>query len=98
MTHGHYAAMVAGAWADDLRNGKGTYVYQNGDSYEGEWSNNLRHGQGSYTFNSSGAKYVGTWMNGRREGTGQLLFSNYKYNGKFSADKVSTQLKFVSRV
>lgn len=75
-----------------MRNGHGTYIYPNGDSYEGEWSNNLRHGEGTYIFSSSGARYVGTWVNGRREGTGELLFSNYKFKGHFSTDKVNLTL------
>ena len=45
-----------GYWAEDTRNGYGTYTYINGDTYEGEWSNNLRHGQGTYTFADSGVK------------------------------------------
>ena len=45
-----------GEWADDVKNGFGTYTYANGDTYEGEWSNNLRHGQGTYTYADSGVK------------------------------------------
>ena len=79
----------AGEWGDDVRNGVGTYIYLNGDSYEGDWSNNLRHGQGAYTYAESGAKYVGGWVNGRREGVGELIFANYKFKGNFLADQVS---------
>ena len=38
-----------GNWANDERNGYGTYCYKNGDIYEGQWDSNQRHGRGLYT-------------------------------------------------
>lgn len=38
----------SGRWENDDRNGKGTYHYINGDTYEGDWKDNKRHGKGIY--------------------------------------------------
>ena len=39
------------------RHGKGKYLYENGDIYEGDWKNNKMHGYGQYR-TPSGIMYV----------------------------------------
>ncbi|VDL93608.1 unnamed protein product, partial [Schistocephalus solidus] len=68
-------------WADDKRNGIGTYYYINGDCYEGEWRNHLRHGQGKYTFAATGLVYSGLWKEGKMDGWGELIHEKYRFIG-----------------
>lgn len=51
-----FAFISIGRWENDERNGQGTYVYKNGDIYEGEWKDNKRHGSGVYTCTSTKLK------------------------------------------
>jgi hypothetical protein len=44
----------------NVRDGRGTMTYANGDVYEGKWSVNKRHGQGKMTY-ANGAVYEGLW-------------------------------------
>jgi hypothetical protein len=37
-----------GEWKDEVRQGKGIYVWVIGDRYEGEWEMGNLHGYGSY--------------------------------------------------
>jgi len=47
---------LPGMWVDNERSGQGTYIYANGDSYEGEWRKNQKHGDGVYTCASTKVK------------------------------------------
>ena len=40
------------------KHGQGTYIWSNGEKYEGEWKDGLIHGQGTYNW-SYGKKYEG---------------------------------------
>ena len=51
-------------------NGKGKYVYANGDIYEGDFVNGKREGQGTYT-NKYGNYYTGEWKNDKQNGYGK---------------------------
>ncbi len=42
-------------------NGKGTYVFPNGNRFEGEWSNDVKNGYGILTY-VNGEKYEGEWQ------------------------------------
>ena len=35
---------------EEYGNGQGTYIYPNGEKYEGDWKNGKYHGQGSLIF------------------------------------------------
>jgi len=39
-----------GEWKADLRHGRGTGRFANGDVYEGEFKADMRHGRGTYRF------------------------------------------------
>ena len=45
---------------EEYGNGQGTYIYPNGEKYEGDWKNGKYHGHGTYSW-SNGNKYVGEW-------------------------------------
>lgn len=49
-----------------------------------------RHGQGVYTYHETGSKYVGTWVMGKIESVGEIIHANYKYQGNFQNNNVSS--------
>jgi len=59
-----------------LRHGKGTYVWANGDKYEGDWKYDKRTGYGKYTY-ANGKVQEGQWENGVFEnGTNTTVANN----------------------
>ena len=68
---------------DGCENGKGTYIWDSGDKYEGRFKDGLFHGNGTFYY-SNGNKYVGQWKNNKEHGLGSLtLKSGDKYDGEF---------------
>ena len=56
-----------GEFIDGKRNGKGKYIWSNGDWYEGKWKNNVFNGYGTFYFAESKEFCVGNddaWFNG----------------------------------
>ena len=63
--------------------GKGTYKWDNGDSYEGDFLNGQRTGIGKYTW-ANGSFYVGDVKDGKHHGKGKLTWSSGEiYEGDF---------------
>jgi hypothetical protein len=56
----------------NIRAGKGTYFYPNGDSYVGQFQNDTPHGRGTYFF-TDGDRFVGQFKAGKRNGLGILF-------------------------
>ena len=70
--------MVAG-----LLNGKASFHYSNGDSFEGAYTQGIRTGQGIYRF-KNGSYYDGEWKYGDYEGKGILKYEDGRiYEGDF---------------
>ena len=77
-----------GEMVNGVREGKGTYSFENGDKYEGLWKNNKMEGKGVYYFNN-GDKYDGEWISGKKEGQGIYTFSSgAKYEGNWVQGKM----------
>ena len=56
----------------DCRNGRGTYIYKNGEAkYTGQFKNNLPHGQGAVLY-ANGERYSGAFELGSFNGIGTL--------------------------
>merc|ERR1719327_1781973 len=73
--------------ADNVRNGDGSFVYANGDSYSGEWVKGKKSGQGTYFFKADRTRLVGTWKDGKIL-SGKWIFPNGTYYvGKFENGK-----------
>mgnify|MGYP001810716255 CR=1 FL=1 len=57
-----------------MRNGYGTYIYENSFfRYEGEWLNGVKHGRGILRMND-GSYYEGQFYNGEIEGDGRFVY------------------------
>ena len=75
-----------GQLKNNLRDGKGTFIYKNGDKYEGDWKNGKKDGRGIYYF-SNGDRFDGEWKNNLREGKGILYWKNGdRYEGDCKND------------
>ena len=71
---------------EEYGNGQGTYIYPNGEKYEGDWKNGKYHGQGTYT-SKDGEKFVGEWKddkewNGNEYNKDGKIISKY-VNGNY---------------
>ena len=59
-----------GNFKDGLPDGKGKYIYSNGNIYDGNWSNGLKDGKGQFDFKVNGVAQTlkGYWQNGEYAG------------------------------
>ena len=74
---------------DNVKHGKGTVAWSNGDVYEGDFVNDYCTGKGKYTW-SNGNVYEGDWVNGERTGKGIFTWSNGDvYEGDFVRGKIT---------
>jgi len=67
------------------REGKGTYIYEDGSKYAGNWANDERNGFGSYFMKTNGMFWDGVWKNGKQNGNGFVYRADgaVKYLGKW---------------
>lgn len=73
-----------GCTIGDCQNGKGRFIYDNGDKYIGEFKNSVPHGRGAY-YNKDGSMYKGPFVNGKRQGYGTFIWTNgEKYIGEYN--------------
>ena len=80
-----------GDFKDGLPNGKGTFIFANGNKYVGELKDDKFNGQGTFTL-ASGAQYAGEYKEGKKEGQGILIYSDKsKFVGTFKNDKLNGQ-------
>ena len=64
---------------NDQFEGKGKYVYSNGEYYVGQFKNNLRHGKGVLYYNDNKIKYEGDFKEDKYEGNGKYYYENGEY-------------------
>ena len=81
-----------GDWLDDKFHGKGVYIFEKGDRYEGDLHNGLKSGTGTYYY-ANGNKYEGQWRDDRKHGRGvyTYLLTGEMYNGEQKNTKISDQ-------
>ena len=78
-----------GSYKAGKRDGRGTFIWDDGTKYVGDWENDLMHGYGTLTL-PDGSKYQGFWKNGNREGFGTFTWANGDtYQGQFKDNKRS---------
>jgi hypothetical protein len=91
-TYGREGKCIEG----DCFNGKGAYLFSDGDKYIGEFKNAKFFGQGTYT-SSDGKEYVGEWEDDFPNGKGTYTLPNgEKYVGEFKNGKSHGQGTFTS--
>jgi hypothetical protein len=65
---------------EDEKDSNGTYIFRNGNKYEGEWTGNQRHGYGRMVYYTNGTRldpfvesYEGYWQRGKKNGLGRYF-------------------------
>ena len=81
-------------------NGQGTYIYQDGDKYEGEWRDDKRHGKGTVTYRGTDGsiveQYQGEWAEGKMHGYGRYVYADSGvYEGQWVDGKMSLRGAYV---
>ena len=72
---------------EEYGEGRGKYIYPNGEKYVGDWKNGKYHGHGTFT-SRDGFVYVGKYKDGERKGHGTFTsFEGDKYVGEFKDEK-----------
>lgn len=82
---GSFSSLQAqtGCTIGDCKNGKGRFVYKNGDKYIGEFENSVPHGRGAY-YGKNGSVYKGPFINGKRQGYGTFIWATgEQYIGEY---------------
>jgi hypothetical protein len=64
------------------REGKGKFIWNNGEVYEGDWKDGKKHGQGIWR-SPKGDSYEGEWEKGRQHGKGVHKHKSSTYTGEF---------------
>lgn len=78
-------AQIGSCVSGNCRNGQGTFIYTDGDKYEGEWNGGKRNGQGVY-ISTSGGRY--TFRNPNGQGIYKLT-NGYMYEGNYLGGKMN---------
>ena len=80
--------IYSGVNVDGVRQGYGTFKYDNGDVYTGVWANNKRSGQGTCKY-KNGDTYEGDWKNDTCQ-DGTLTYANGdEYYGRWKKGKIN---------
>ena len=59
--------------------GKGKYIWEDGDYYIGEFKDGLKNGKGTSYYSNGKIKYEGNFLNNKFEGKGKYIFENGDY-------------------
>ena len=80
--------IYSGVNVDGVRQGYGTFKYNNGDVYTGVWANNKRDGYGTCKY-KNGDTYEGYWKNDTCQ-DGTLTYANGdEYKGRWKKGKIN---------
>jgi len=69
--------LMTGCISGDCDQGKGTYLFENGEKYDGNFKNRKYNGYGEINF-ANGQKYVGEWKNHMQNGRGTYTYPDGK--------------------
>lgn len=81
-------SVTSGCISGNCQDGFGTYVFADGDKYEGAFRGGTREGMGTFTW-PTGIKYVGQWKGGVQEGQGTQFNADGSvfFDGSWQAGK-----------
>ena len=68
-----------GQFVNDKYDGKGKYIWENGEYYIGEWSKGERNGKGTDYYKDNKIRYEGDFLNGKYHGNGKYILENGEY-------------------
>ena len=84
-----------GQFRDNKKQGKGTYIWANGDRYEGDFVDDEPSGRGKFTF-PSGDQYEGEYSKGAFNGKGVVIAKNGdKTEGTFVNGKAEGKAVYI---
>ncbi|CAD8070826.1 unnamed protein product [Paramecium sonneborni] len=63
---------------EDVQNGRGRKVYENGFVYDGDWLNGMRQGNGTLKDFNQNIVYQGQWLNDQFSGRGKFVNSDFQ--------------------
>ena len=82
-----YSQAIAQCTNGDCANGKGRFLFPNGDKYIGEFRANQPDGRGAYSY-KSGDSYKGQFKKGKRHGYGTMTWkAGEMYIGEYIKDQ-----------
>lgn len=76
------SGLYQGEFFDGLKQGQGSFRYQNGDVYSGSWLKGKKHGGGTYVF-ADGSKLSGIWSEGYLSKGEWQLIGGLVWQGEF---------------
>jgi hypothetical protein len=83
---GRQNGFYQGHYAKGVREGQGTFYFQNGNRHTGLYKNDLPNGHGEFVY-KNGNRYAGDFSNGTFHGKGAFHFRNGdRYVGGFSSN------------
>tara|TARA_R110002072_G_scaffold32623_1_gene99316 strand:+ start:326 stop:763 length:438 start_codon:yes stop_codon:yes gene_type:complete len=89
VTIGFTALVKAQCTTGNCFEGNGSYLFENGDLFNGSWKKGLPNGYGVYEF-TSGDVYKGAWKDGLMQGRGTYTYNNGdKYIGNWKEGKMN---------
>jgi len=77
-----------GEWLNNQKHGKGVEIWPDGTRYEGSFIEDKKQGIGKLKF-KDGSEYYGQFANNDMEGDGIYDSMEFKYQGKWVANKMS---------
>jgi len=98
MKYSDNKSSYSGYYKNNLKNGYGKFIYNNGDIYEGEFLNGIKSGNGKFTF-IDGKTYEGEFLNDVIWGYGKLISTidnkSFIYEGEWQNDKKHGKGKYI---
>jgi hypothetical protein len=79
------------------REGKGKYIYENGDYYVGDFVNGLYHGNGIEYYKNGNIRYEGEFKDNLYDGKGKYCICRNTTNKKFMKKMIFLSINFEIR-